>query len=80
MDDDDRRSNVGGAESGVDASPAPDDVGAASGRELELRAKSLRARDPHNVPERILGKDDGRDDSRNDNKDDGESGDVDRRP
>ncbi|HYH81438.1 MAG TPA: hypothetical protein VEX86_16665 [Longimicrobium sp.] len=52
--DDDRRSNVGGAESGVDASPAPDDVGEASGRELELRAKSLRARDTANVPERIV--------------------------
>ena len=65
--DDDRRSNVAGAESGVDASPAPDDVGEASGSELELRAKSLRARDTHNVPERML-----------DNPD--EDGDVDRRP
>jgi hypothetical protein len=50
--DDDRRSNVGGAESGVDASPGPGDVGEASGRELELRAKSLRARDTDNVPGR----------------------------
>jgi len=68
MMDDDRRSNVGGAESGVDASPAPDDVGEPSGRELELRAKSLRARDTHNVPERMR-----------DENEDGE-GDVDRRP
>lgn len=50
--DDDRRSNVGGSESGLDASPAPDDVGEASGRELELRAKSLRARDTANEPAR----------------------------
>lgn len=49
--DDDRRSNVAGAESGVDASPAPD-VGEASGGELELRARSLRARDTANEPER----------------------------
>jgi hypothetical protein len=55
--DDDRRSNVGGAEPGVDASPAPDDVGEPSGRELELRARSLRARDTHNVPERMRGED-----------------------
>ncbi|HET7234438.1 MAG TPA: hypothetical protein VFJ16_30775 [Longimicrobium sp.] len=67
MDDDDRRSNVGGAESGVEASPAPE-VGEASGRELELRAQSLRARDTHNVPERIRG------------EGEGEEGDVDRRP
>ena len=65
--DDDRRSNVAGAESGVDASPTPDDVGEASGRELELRAKSLRGRDTHNVPERMRG-----------GEQDG--GDVDRRP
>ena len=66
MDDDDRRSNVAAAESGVDASPAPE-VGEASGRELELRAKSLRARDTHNVPERML-------------NDQDKDGDVDRRP
>lgn len=57
--DDDRRSNVGGVESGVDASPAPADVGEPSGRELDLQAKSLRARDPHNVPERMRGEGDG---------------------
>jgi hypothetical protein len=65
--DDDRRSNVAGAESGVDASPAPD-VGEASGGELELRAKSLRARDTANEPERA---------KRADEKD---GGDVDQRP
>jgi len=53
MDDDDRRSNVAGSESGVDASPAPSDVGEAGGREAELRARSLRARDTHNVPQRM---------------------------
>jgi len=66
--DDDRRSNVAGAESGVDASPAPDDVGEASGGELELRAKSLRARDTANEPDRA--KPEGGEDG----------GDVDRRP
>jgi hypothetical protein len=64
--EDDRSSNVGGAEYGPDASPAPE-VGEASGRELELRAKSLRARDTHNVPERMLETDE-------------EDGDVDGRP
>ncbi|HSU14915.1 hypothetical protein [Longimicrobium sp.] len=49
MDDDDRRSNVAGAESGTDASPAPEPR-EMTGRESDLAAKSLRARDPHNEP------------------------------
>ena len=49
MDDDDRRSNVAGAESGTDASPAPEPR-EMTGRESDLAAKSLRARDLHNEP------------------------------
>lgn len=65
--DDDRRDNVAGAESGTDASPAPEPREMA-GREAELAAKSLRHRDPHNEPAPPAG------------HDDGEDGDVDGRP
>lgn len=49
MDDDDRRSNVAGAESGTDASPAPEPR-EMTGDESDLAAKSLRARDPNSQP------------------------------
>ena len=49
MDDDDRRSNVAGAESGTDASPAPEPR-EMEGRERDLAAKTLRERDTHNEP------------------------------
>ena len=49
MDDDDRRSNVAGAESGTDASPAPEPR-EMDGRERDLAAKTLRERDTHNEP------------------------------
>lgn len=64
--DDDRRSNVEGDVSGVDASPAPDAYEPAA-RELGLEAKSLRARDTSNVPAEMRDPD-------------AEDGDVDRRP
>jgi hypothetical protein len=51
MDDDDRRSNVAGAESGTEASPAPEPREMDS-RERDLAAKMLRERDPHNEPAR----------------------------
>jgi hypothetical protein len=66
MDDDDRRSNVAAAESGVDASPAPEPR-EMTGREAELAAKSMRARDTHNEP--VIPSQDGERDE-----------DVDRRP
>ena len=47
--DDDRSSNVAGAESGPEASPAPEPR-EMTGREAGLAAKSLRERDPHNEP------------------------------
>ncbi|HKP76175.1 MAG TPA: hypothetical protein VJT67_11575 [Longimicrobiaceae bacterium] len=47
--DDDRSSNVAGAEPGPDASPAPE-AREMAGREADLAAKSLRQRDPHNEP------------------------------
>jgi hypothetical protein len=49
MDDDDRRSNVAGAETGTDASPAPEPR-EMDGRERDLAAKTLRERDLHNDP------------------------------
>jgi hypothetical protein len=49
MDDDDRRSNVAGTESGTEASPAPEPREMDS-RERDLAAKTLRERDPHNEP------------------------------
>lgn len=49
MDDDDRRSNVAGAESGTEASPAPEPR-EMDGRERDLAAKTLRERDTHNEP------------------------------
>jgi hypothetical protein len=49
MDDDDRRSNVSGAESGTDASPAPEPR-EMTGHESDLAAKSLRARNTDNQP------------------------------
>ena len=49
MDDDDRRSNVAGAETGTEASPAPEPR-EMDGRERELAAKTLRERDTHNEP------------------------------
>ena len=49
MDDDDRRSNVGGAETGTEASPAPEPR-EMDGRERDLAAKTLRERDTHNEP------------------------------
>ena len=49
MDDDDRRPNVAGAESGTEASPAPEPR-EMDGRERDLAAKTLRERDPHNEP------------------------------
>jgi len=49
MDDDDRRGNVAGAETGTDASPAPEPR-EMDGRERDLAAKTLRERDPHNDP------------------------------
>ncbi|HEX8904241.1 MAG TPA: hypothetical protein VF771_05325 [Longimicrobiaceae bacterium] len=47
---DDRSSNVMGEDPGVDASPAPEPR-EMTGREAELAAKSLRARDLSNEPE-----------------------------
>ena len=47
--DDDRSSNVAGAESGPDASPAPEPREMA-GRERDLAAKTLRERDTRNEP------------------------------
>jgi len=49
MDDDDRRSNVAGAETGTDASPAPEPR-EMDGRERYLAAKTLRERDLRNDP------------------------------
>ena len=49
MDDDDRRSNVAGAETGTDASPAPEPR-EMDGRERDLAAKTLRERDLRNDP------------------------------
>jgi hypothetical protein len=49
MDDDDRRSNVAGAESGTEASPAPEPR-EMDARERDLAAKTLRERDTHNEP------------------------------
>jgi len=64
MDDDDRRGNVAGAESGTDASPAPEPR-EMDGRERDLAAKTLRERDLRNDPT---------------SPDDADGGDVDRRP
>ncbi|MFL5542651.1 MAG: hypothetical protein ACJ8J0_26960 [Longimicrobiaceae bacterium] len=64
MDDDDRRSNVAGAETGTDASPAPEPR-EMDGRERDLAAKTLRERDLHNDPT---------------SPHDADEGDVDRRP
>ena len=47
--DDDRSSNVAGAEGGVEASPAPEPR-EMTGREAGLAAKALRERDPRNEP------------------------------
>ena len=47
--DDDRSSNVAGAESGTDASPAPEPR-EMTGREADLASRSLRERDPRNEP------------------------------
>jgi len=66
MDDDDRRSNVAGAESGTEASPAPEPREMA-GREADLAAKTLRERDTHNEPA-------------SPGADEAKGGDVDRRP
>ena len=49
MDEDDRRSNVAGAETATDASPAPEPR-EMDGRERDLAAKTLRERDPRNDP------------------------------
>jgi hypothetical protein len=49
MDDDDRRPNVAGAESGTEASPAPEPR-EMDGRERDLAAKTLRERDTRNEP------------------------------
>jgi hypothetical protein len=50
--DDDRRSNVAGQDSGGEAAPESD-ARERSGHERDLAAKSLRARDTENVPERM---------------------------
>jgi hypothetical protein len=47
--DDDRRDNVMGAESGEDASPAPEPR-EMTGREAELAARTMADRDTHNEP------------------------------
>lgn len=44
--DDDRRSNVAGAEGGVEASPAPEGR-EMTGREADLAARTLADRDVH---------------------------------
>ena len=63
--DDDRSSNVAGAEGGAEASPAPKPREMA-GREADLAAKTLRARDLTNEPAPRGGRE--------------PDGDVDRRP
>ena len=57
MDDDDRRSNVAGAESGTEASPTPEPR-EMDGRERGLAAKTLRERDTHDEPAGSDGADD----------------------
>jgi len=57
MDDDDRRGNVAGAESGTEASPAPEPR-EMDGRERDLAAKTLRERDTHHESSGSEGADD----------------------
>ena len=58
---DDRRDNVAGAESGTDASPAPEPR-EMTGREAELAARTLADRDLSNEPHTSADHDGGEDD------------------